>query len=421
MEYQEAVQWVHSLGRFAPRPGLDRMRQLLEQLGNPHQQLKFVHVVGTNGKGSAVMMTASILMEAGYKTGANISPYVLDFRERFLLNGNMISEERLAEVLTLVRQGAEKLSTPPLEFEAVTAAALLYFAQEKCEIVCLEAGIGGGQDYTNVIENTELVYVMRIGYDHTEILGDTLAQIAKEKCGVFKNHCPVVSYPQQPPEAELQILESATLAECPLTIPSLEDITFYKSRRLENRINYGGYELAVPFLGRHQALNAAVVVEGALALWRKGYAIEDEHIINGIEKAAFPARIEVLSHTPLIIVDGAHNEDSAMALAATLCEAKLEGLTGVVGLLKDKQAEKIIAMIAPYLQTLYVVEPDSPRALSAQELAEIARPLVKHTFVCDDVETALELAKEEDTGLLVFGSLYLASQARGLLLPKEVK
>ena len=419
MDYNEAIQWVHSLGRFAGRPGLERMRRLLHQLGNPHQKLKFVHVVGTNGKGSAVMMTASILKEAGYKTGANISPYVLDFRERFLINGEMISEDELAEVLTCVEAAARQLPEPPLEFEAVTAAALFYFAKEACDIVCLEAGMGGGHDYTNVIENTELVYVMRIGFDHTEILGHTLPEIAKEKCGVFKNNCPVISYPEQPAEAERQILESATKAECPLTIPAAEDITYYKTRRLENRVNYGGYELAVPFLGRHQALNAAVVVEGALALWRKGYAIEDEHIINGIEKAKFPARIEIISHSPLVIIDGAHNEDSAKALAATLCATKLEGLTAVVGLLEDKQAEKIVAMLAPYIRTLYVVAPASPRALAAEKLADIARPLVKRTFVCDDVETALELAKEEETGLLVFGSLYLASEARKLLMPQE--
>lgn len=421
MNYLEALEWVHSLGRMAGRPGLERMEQLMGALGDPQQELKFVHVAGTNGKGSAVMMTASILKEAGYRTGANISPFVLDFRERFLIDGEMVEHKRLAQVLTKVRRAAETLEVPPLEFEVVTAAALVYFAEEKCDIVCLECGMGGKNDYTNIIENTVLAYIMRVGYDHMEVLGSSLTAIAAEKCGIFKNRCPVICYPEQPQEAMLEILKQASEKECPLTVPNVGDIVLYKGKPLETRINYGGYEVYLPFPGRHQALNAAVVIEGVLELWRHGYAIEDEHIVRGIEKTRFPARIEVLRRKPLFILDGAHNEDSAHALAAALCAAKLDGLTAVAGILDDKQADGILSMLAPYISTLYAVAPPSPRAIPAEQLADIARKYIRNSYVCDDVETALELAQEDGNQVLVFGSLYLASQVRGMLVPGSEK
>lgn len=415
MTYTEATSWVNGLTRTNKTPGLTTMQTLMHALGNPQSKLKFVHVAGTNGKGSALMMTASVLKEAGYKTGANISPYVLDFRERFLIDGEMIEEERLAAILTTVRSAAESQRLSLLGFQAVTAAALVYFAQENCEIVCLEAGIGGRYDATNVVENTLVAYIMRVGIDHTELLGDTLEEIATDKCGIFKNNCDVISYPEQPSEVAAIIEQQAEQADCPLVVPEPADFTFLSKSPYQNKISYGGYQVEIPFLGRHQALNAAVAIEGALALWRHGFSIEDEHIIAGIQNTKFPARIEIIDAKPLVILDGAHNEDSAKALAATLCAANMDGLTAIAGVLDDKPADDILAMLSPYVTSLYAVEPNSPRALSAEILADNARQYIKKSFVCDDVATALELAQEDGNPILVFGSFYLAAEVRRLL------
>lgn len=427
MNYTEALAWVHGLKRISGDAAQTRMKALLAALGNPQRRLAFVHVAGTNGKGSTVAMLASVLRCAGYKTGANISPYVLDFRERFQINGEMIGREVLASLLNDVRTAAEAAGVVPIEFGAVTAAALLWFAREKCDIVCLEAGIGGRHDSTNVIENTQVAILTRIGLDHTEILGDTVEAIAQEKCGILKNRCEAVSYPLQQPEAAAVIARCAAAAGCPLTLPDPQDLHLYGvlprpgwPPSFANRANYGGYELDIPFPGAHQALNAAVAVEGALALCRKGYAIEDEHIQQGIKEAVMPARIEILGRSPLVILDGAHNTDSAAALAGTLEAAGLTGLVAVAGVLADKQAAEMLAVLAPYIRTLYTVTPNSPRALPAEELAALAKKMIRHRYVCESVADALELAQEEAvdaSGLLVFGSLYLAAEARRRLVP----
>ena len=415
MDYQEALIWVHSLPRLAPTPGVEHTEALLERLGHPEQELKFVHVVGTNGKGSATVMLASVLREAGYRTGANISPYVLDFRERFLLNGEQILPAVLARLLTQVRAAAEGLTL--VEFDAVTAAALLWFAQEKCDIVCLEAGLGGRLDSTNAVQNTLVACVMKIGLDHTELLGDTCAQIAAEKCGVFKNNCTVVCYPEQPREALDEITLRAAHAHCPLVVPEMEDLSFYRAQPFENRVNYGGYDLCIPFPGRHQACNAMVVVHAALALCEKGFSVSDEAIEHGIAAARFPARIEVLSRKPLVLLDGAHNPDGAGALADTLRRARVRGLAAVAGILHGKNAPVMLETLSPYIQTLYTVTPDSPRAMSAEELAQAAAPYYPRVTACASVEEALSLARQEvEQGLLVWGSLYLAAQARSLLV-----
>lgn len=416
MNYEQASEWVHSLPRISDTPKLEKMGALLAALGNPHRRLRFVHIAGTNGKGSTVVMLSSILTRAGYKVGANVSPYIVDFRERFQINGQMITEARLAEVLSLVRSAIETMPQPYIEFEAVTAAALCFFAQENCDIVCMETGIGGRLDATNIIENTLVACITKIGLDHTEMLGTTLRKIAAEKCGIFKNQCDVISYPAQDTAAAEVIEEFAGKAGCTLTVPSIEDFRFYKGQPFENRMEYGGYEINVPFIGPHQALNASVALEAALCLWRQGFTIEDEHIIQGIERASIPARIEVISNTPLIIVDGAHNEDSAKALASTLRLHKLDNLCAVVGILRDKNAGNMIQVLAPFIKTAFTVAPDSPRAMSADELAAVARRYISEAEPCTSVAEAMQMALEEKAeGVIVFGSLYLAAEVRKLI------
>ena len=420
MNYDEALAWVHSLPRLAEHPGIENTRRLLARLGDPQKELKFVHIAGTNGKGSATAMLASILCKAGCRTGMSVSPYVLDFRERFQIGGEMIAPDVLAALLSEVRAAAEDLAAEGwdslVEFDAVTAAALLWFARERCDIVCLEVGLGGRLDSTNAIENTLVACIMRIAKDHTELLGDTEEKIAAEKCGILKNRCTVVCYPDQPRAAMDEIVLRAQKAGCSLVIPDLEDLRFYRARPLENRVNYGGYDLVIPFPGRHQAYNAAVVVEAALALCEKGFEIPDEAILFGIAATRFPARIEVLRRDPLVIVDGAHNPDGARALAAALRCAGLSGLTAVLGLLHGKQPEQVLAALAPCFARVYTVRADSPRALSAGELAVLAKRHFPHVVACGSAGEALRLAQDDaPNGLVVCGSLYLAAEARALL------
>lgn len=422
MQIDEAIAWAHSLPRLAAHPGIENEKKLLEKLGHPEAGLRFAHVAGTNGKGSTCVMLAEILRRAGYKTGLTISPYVLDFRERFQIDGAMIAPEVLAGLLSEVRAAVEALAVQGwdsmVEFDVVTAAALLWFARERCEIVVLETGLGGRLDSTNAVQNTLVACITAIGKDHTELLGDTYAQIAREKCGILKNGCEVVTYPKQPREALNEIALCAQKANCPLRVPELEDFHYYKGAPFENRVNYGGYDLEVPFAGIHQAYNAAVALEAALALCEKGFDIPDEAILGGIAAARFPARIEVLSRAPLVLVDGGHNPDGIRALADTLAAAGAKDLCAVVGILRDKGAEEMLPLLSPYVRAVYTVTPDSPRALGAEALARLARPLFREVTACAGVAEALELARleaEEAGGLLVCGSLYLAAEARRLL------
>lgn len=422
MQYEEALAWVHSLPRLCSAPGPQNERALLQALGRPQDALKFVHVAGTNGKGSAVLMLASVLKAAGLRVGATVSPFVLDFRERFQLNGEMISREACAGILTQVRGALEQM--PPAqreqiaEFDAVTAAALLWFAQQRCDIVCLETGLGGRLDATNAVDNTLVACIMAIGKDHTELLGHTYAGIAAEKCGIFKPGCSVVSYPTQPEEAMRQIEACAAAANCSLCVPQLEDFHFYRGRPFENRVNYGGYDLEVPFAGRHQAYNAAVVVQAALALCEHGFDISDDAIMQGIAAARNPARIEVLQRRPLVILDGMHNPDGARALADVLRAGRVQGLTAVMGVLQGKGEAEMLRALSPHLARVYAVQPSSPRALPAGQLAAAARQVCGQVSVWQDVPLAVQDALRTcQGGVLICGSLYLAAQVRPMFLP----
>ncbi len=422
MQYEEALAWVHSLPRLCSAPGPQNERALLQALGRPQDALKFVHVAGTNGKGSAVLMLASVLKAAGLRVGATVSPFVLDFRERFQLNGEMISREACAGILTQVRGALEQM--PPAqreqiaEFDAVTAAALLWFAQQGCDIVCLETGLGGRLDATNAVDNTLVACIMAIGKDHTELLGHTYAGIAAEKCGIFKPGCSVVAYPAQPEEAMRQIEACAAAAHCPLCVPQLEDFHFYRGRPFENRVNYGGYDLEVPFAGRHQAYNAAVMVQAALALCEHGFDISDDAIMQGIAAARNPARIEVLQRRPLVILDGMHNPDGARALADVLRAGRVQGLTAVMGVLQGKGEAEMLRALSPHLARVYAVQPPSPRALPAGQLAAAARQVCGQVSVWQDVPLAVQDALRTcQGGVLICGSLYLAAQVRPMFLP----
>lgn len=416
-----ALDWLQSLPRLSGEPGLDRMKALLAALGDPQKRGCYVHIAGTNGKGSVAAFTANILQKAGFKTGLTISPYVLDFRERFQINGQMIPPDDLERLAARVRAAAETLAETPVQFEAVTALALCWFDEEHCDVAVLETGLGGRFDATNAVENTLVAAITRIDLDHTELLGDTVEKIAAEKAGIVKPGCIAVTYPVQEKEA-LQAIAAACIREkADLVAPEAEDIHLRRGGLFENRMEYGGYEVNLALPGAHQACNAAMAIEIALALWRQGLDIPDEAILEGLEATRFPARIEVLRSQPLVLLDGSHNPAGAAALAATLGGQKLpQKPAAVLGVLADKAAAEMLRALGDSFSTIYAVTPDCPRAMSADELAQLASQELPEVpvYPCADLGQALDTALGLPQGAVVCGSLYLAAQARPMLLER---
>lgn len=416
-----ALDWLQSLPRLSGEPGLDRMKALLAALGDPQKRGRYVHIAGTNGKGSVAAFTANILQKAGFKTGLTISPYVLDFRERFQIDGQMIPPETLERLAAKVRAAAETLAETTVQFEAVTALALCWFDEEHCDVAVLETGLGGRFDATNAVENTLVAAITRIDLDHTELLGDTVEKIAAEKAGIVKPGCIAVTYPVQEKEA-LQAIAAACIREkADLVAPEAEDIHLRWGGLFENRMEYGGYEVNLALPGAHQACNAAMAIEIALALWRQGLDIPDEAILEGLEATRFPARIEVLRSQPLVLLDGSHNPAGAAALAATLGAQKLpQKPAAVLGVLADKAAAEMLRALGDSFSTIYAVTPDCPRAMSADELARLASQELPEVpaYPCADLGQALDTALGLPQGAVVCGSLYLAAQARPMLLER---
>lgn len=416
-----ALDWLQSLPRLSGEPGLDRMKALLAALGDPQKRDRYVHIAGTNGKGSVAAFTANILQKAGFKTGLTISPYVLDFRERFQIDGQMIPPETLERLAAKVRAAAETLAETPVQFEAVTALALCWFDEEHCDVAVLETGLGGRFDATNAVENTLVAAITRIDLDHTELLGDTVEKIAAEKAGIVKPGCIAVTYPVQEKEA-LQAIAAACIREkADLVAPEAEDIHLRRGGLFENRMEYGGYEVNLALPGAHQACNAAMAIEIALALWRQGLDIPDDAILEGLEATRFPARIEVLRSQPLVLLDGSHNPAGAAALAATLGAQKLpQKPAAVLGVLADKAAAEMLRALGASFSTIYAVTPDCPRAMSADELARLASQELPEVpvYPCADLGQALDTALGLPQGAVVCGSLYLAAQARPMLLER---
>ncbi len=424
MTYEQALSAIHARKQFTHEPGLQVMQCLMQRLGDPQKALRFVHVAGTNGKGSVTAMTAAILHAAGLKTGMSISPYVVDFRERFQINGKMIEKAVLAQLVEQILPHVTAMEQcgqgQVNEFEFVTAIALLWFRQENCDIVCLEVGLGGRCDATNIIPAPLVTCITRIGLDHTAILGDTVAQIAGEKCGIIKPGTTVVSYPEQPAQADKVIRAACEEQGVKLIVPAAADVDLQQSNLLQNRVNYGGYEVELPMKGQWQGLHMAMAVETALELWRKGLPIEDDAILDGLAKAALPARMEIISLQPLILLDGSHNPDGVDALAGMIERSHLPQMHAVIGVLRDKDSVDMLKRLSECFDKVYTVTPDNPRAIPAQELAQMAARHFEYVEAVPSVAQAIEKAKQgigKLKGMCICGSLYLAGEARKILLP----
>ena len=419
--YINEPRWMES------RLGLDRIRELLDRLGRPQDRLKFVHVAGTNGKGSTCAYLASILQAAGLRTGLFTSPYLITFEERIRVDGANITLDELTEATLLVKEQVEAMADHPTEFELMTAVALVHFARRGCDIVVLEVGLGGRLDSTNAIDAPEAAVIARIGLDHTKLLGTTLAAIAGEKAGIVKPGSAVVSWPQDA-EAMAVVEQAAAAAGDTLTVPdfaclNVGPVDWGASGAPARSFSYGRFaDLRTKLLGSYQPANAALAIEVTEALRTHGWAIDDDAVRQGVAGAAWPGRFEIVragEGEPTVVVDGGHNPQGARALVDSLADV-FPGRKPVfiMGVLEDKDYPAMLETVMPLVGGFVAVTPDNPRALSADRLARAIRWTGQDVLGCSahmrphvarDMADALAKARElagADGLICAFGSLY---------------
>ena len=415
MTYSEALAYLDGANWFGAEPSLRRIEELLHALGDPQEKLRFVHIAGTNGKGSCAAMLASVLRAAGYRTALYTSPYLYRFAERMQINGVPIGQDALVRQVERVRDKAEKMAEHPTEFELMTAAAVLWFVEEGCSIAVMEAGLGGRFDATNALGTPECAVIMNIGLDHTAILGDTVEQIAAEKAGIIKKNTPCVAYAQS--ESVMNVLAARCEAQqAPLSVPDFRSIC-PEFDSLEGQVfRYRDRQYALSLLGAHQRRNAAVVIECVEQLRARGWRIGADALEHGLYAALWPGRFELCADEPPFIVDGGHNPQCAEAV----CESLLHYFPDtrrvlLFGILKDKDYASVAAILDRAADEFVCTAPDSPRALSAGDLAEVLRPFGKPVSVCPDVREAVYTAKRlagTDGMVCAAGSVYLAGSVR---------
>lgn len=411
MNYSEALTFIHSINSMFCNPGLERTKALCEALGNPQDSLKLIHIAGTNGKGSTSSMLSSILMEAGYTVGLYTSPFILRFNERIRVNGVEISDDDLANITSIVRPIAEKMTDKPTEFELITAIAFYYFKMMGCDFVVLECGLGGRYDATNVINTAVLSLITGISLDHTAILGDTIEKIAWEKAGIIKGDVPVIFGGNN--EAALSVIKSeAEKTNSPLYTVDHSKIKLINTNLSGSTFNFSDYEnVKIGLLGLYQLKNAAMVISAVDRLSALGISIPKNAVYRGLEKARWPARFEVIHKDPMIIFDGAHNAEGISSARASIEEYfKNQKIITISGVLKDKDYKKIASDIASFSKAVFTITPDSPRALSAIEYAEVMGAEGVEAIACNGISEAISLAKamaqKDNASIVILGSLY---------------
>lgn len=415
---------IHSFKRFGSQLGLDRMSALLDKLGNPHKNMKTIHVAGTNGKGSVCRFVYSILQSQGYKVGLYTSPYLERFTERIEFDGREITNQDLSYYALDVFKAADEMVKEnmgsPTEFEIVTAIAFNYYQSRAVDFLILEVGLGGQGDATNVVDQPMASVITTIDFDHMEYLGDTLVKIAYEKAGIIKNNCPVVSSVQN--KEALQVIENiSSNKNSPLTLVPLTDIQNIKYSlegstfdfKIEDRIYKN---LTISMLGKHQIENAATAITLIRKLRERGIDIKDEAIFLGLKKAKQKGRLEMISENPLIIIDGAHNLQGMRAFKSTVTQLfKDKKILLCLGLLKDKNIKEIVDLLADFTDEVIIAEPENDRKLKTKELKEL---LKGHDIICHEIadpekasQYALKRSPEFDA-IFFTGSLYLIGRVR---------
>lgn len=403
MTFKEAESYIHSLRKFGEKQNLDNMFFALSKLNNPQDKLKVFHVAGTNGKGSVCAYLSSLLEEAGYKVGLFISPFITEFCERISINGEYIPKPELARLCERIKKTNAQLC----EFEFITAVGLCYFAEQKVDYAVIEVGLGGRLDATNVFKSSVPV-ITHIGLDHTAILGNTLDKITKEKCGIIKGETAVVS-----PFQESEVINFTRNYVKNPVIPDMRDFKVLSSNLSGNRFEFRNEIYETRLIGEYQAENA---VTALTAIDLSGIEIPKEALKRGVKNAYIPARSEIISENPLMILDGAHNPLAAKALAAEIKKFGKKAFA-VVAVMRDKDYDLLLKEILPFCSGgVFTQVPLLERALTASELYKTAQKYLTYNIYCvPDVKEALKLAKEKAEGpIFIFGSLYLASYIKNI-------
>ena len=415
MTYEEALNAIHAVHWQGHKPGLERTRALLSALGDPHKALRFVHVAGTNGKGSTAAMLDSCLRAAGYKTGLFTSPYINRFNERVQVDGVPIPDGDLVRLVERVQPAAAAMADTPTEFEFITALGMLWFAEQRCDIVVLEVGLGGALDSTNVIDPPECAVITALGLDHVKELGPTLADIAAAKAGIIKPGSPAVSYGGAP-EADRVIAAAAHACGAPLTVVDFTRLRLRGAGLDGQTFDFDGLDgLTLPLLAGYQPRNAAVAVTALRALRARGWDIPDEAIRRGLASVRWPGRFELLRRSPPFLLDGSHNAHGMRATADSL-RSLFPGQKFVflVSIMADKDADEMLRLLLPLAKAFVTVTAPSPRAIPAADLAARIEALGGRAEPAASIPAAVERAAALAAGgpAAALGTLYFSGEVR---------
>lgn len=441
MDYNEAMIYISNTMKYGNNSGLDRTNKILEILGNPQDKIKCVHIAGTNGKGSTAAMVTKILSTAGYKVGMYTSPYIEDFEERIQISGENIRKQDLCEVVTKVSYAVEKAlefyKGYPTEFELITCVMFLYFYKQNVDIAVIEVGLGGRLDSTNVLKSFSslgnaggviLSIITSISYDHMQILGNNIAEIALEKAGIIKSEVPVVLYPQIE-QVENVIQNKCEKTRSPLIKVKQNAVKFISNNNFKQNItvktNEYSYNLELSLLGEHQILNCGVAVYSCEQLRKCGFKINNSDIIEALKNVKWIGRLEILSERPLTVLDGAHNTDGINNLVNSVKKyLSYNNMILIIGILVDKNIDEMISQIAPMAKKIIAVTPNSYRAQNANELKKTIKNYNFNCIAIEDYEEAYKYARSYcnlDDLVLVCGSLYMIGDMRKIIRNKLVK
>lgn len=431
MKYQEALEYIMSCNQYAGEMGLDNIRNLLDELDNPQRQLKFIHVGGTNGKGSVSSFVSTILAESGYRVGRYISPTILSYCERIQIvekknekiKISEIEENQVVRWILKIKEACERMIKKgfahPTPFEIETVMGFLEFIQKKCDIVVLEVGMGGKTDATNIIDTGVVEVLTSISRDHIAFLGDTVEKITREKCGILKKAVPVVAYDYneqykeigEKDEVTAVIEERAKEEDASLIFSDFTKIQIHEEGLMGTKFDYEDIkDIFCPLVGRFQTQNAALAIDVSRVLCRLGWNININDIREGIKNTVWKGRFEVLNQNGVpYIIDGAHNEDGARVLAKNLeLYLKNKKILFIVGILADKNYKAILSYTGKYANKIFTITPENERALEAKELANVAKEYCQEVVSFLSIEAAMEQAKHvtEIDVVVIFGSLY---------------
>lgn len=431
MNEKEAMEYIAYLNTLGSKPGLTVIRELLRRAGDPQKELLFIHIAGTNGKGSVSAFLSNILMAAGYRVGRYNSPTIRTYRERICVNQTMISKKALCRLLMQIKTYCDEMVADgfahPTSFEVETVLGFLYYKEKNCDMVVLEAGMGGRLDATNVIPDAQklLAVFASVSMDHMAFLGDSLEQIAKEKAGIITQGCSVVTMEQREPVMEV-LKEVCLEKQATLTVSEPETASSIRYGLEKQTFLYRNLPVTIHLAGNYQIANALLALQAAEILRQKGCRITDRAILKGMEQTRWHGRFEILSKKPYFIVDGAHNEDAARKLAQTVqFYFTNKKIIYIMGVLRDKEYEKIAEIMSPFADSIITVRtPDNPRALPALALAETVAKYHNRVTAADSLEEAVEMSyllADKDSVILAFGSLSYLGQIMDIIDKMKTK